>query len=322
VIGGQAHEMKAIPGGNELLVMMSIAVMCAQVAWPQNAKDAPAGKWKLKHSCDELRLEPAALVIVRRKPGFMSSSECKGAASEAERAEQDYEQSHPESIPLGSITAIVKEVVTRRPVEQAIQDTASSSDPENIATSAIEPLQPEAAALALPLYPVVMGSVVGAMEPFRGVKTHAETVRVLWMENGIPRSINFSLARGDLKSLLNHLADATGKGWTSIRFDSEGQDRHASEVRVHFDRPVSAMNVTVGAATYRLLTLKSPDSVRLIYLLSEDQKDVITGFTAVASPLGSQLPWKLKLARAAEGSWCLTELDTDIERLQLRACAK
>jgi len=82
------------------------------------------------------------------------------------------------------------------------------------------------------------------------------------------------------------------------------------------------MNVTVGAATYRLLTLKSPDSVRLIYLLSEDQKDVITGFTAVASPLGSQLPWKLKLARAAEGSWCLTELDTDIERLQLRACAK
>jgi hypothetical protein len=171
------------------------------------------------------------------------------------------------------------------------------------------PMYPEAV-IMLPLYPVVAVSMAGAMQPFRIVKTHRQSVRVLWTEDGNPRSTNLSLSRGDVKSLLNHLEDATGKGWNTVRFDSKARDPHASQVRVHFDRPVSAINVTVGAATYRLLMLKNPDSVRLVYLLSENQEDVFTGFTAVASPLGEQLPWKIKLARAADGSWCLTELAT------------
>jgi hypothetical protein len=209
--------------------MISIAVMCAQGAWPQNTEHAAAGKWKLKHSCNEVRLEQAALVIVPKTTHFLTSTDCK-TISEAEREEKTYEQSHPETIPLSSITAIVKEEVTRRPVEQAIQDSSYAFDPEDMLKSFL--VYPEAV-IMLPLYPAVAVSVAGAMQPFRIVKTHRQSVRILWSEDGNPRSTNLSLSRGDVRSLLNHLEDATGKGWNTVRFDSKAQDPHASQVRVH-----------------------------------------------------------------------------------------
>jgi hypothetical protein len=124
------------------------------------------------------------------------------------------------------------------------------------------------------------------------------------------------------ESLLNLLTKATGKSWTSVRIDIKSQDEHTSQVLVHFNRPVSALNITVGAGNYRLLIYESLDATRLVYLLSEDQQVVLTAFTAAASPLGPEKPWVVRLARAGDGSWCLTELDTDLEHLQLQACQR
>jgi hypothetical protein len=303
---------------NALVLTMSLAVMCARGVWAQNTKDSTIGKWKLKRSCNELRLEPTALVTIRRTPRFYFGSEC-ASKTEGERAEVDFEVSNPESIPLGSITAIVREVITRRPVPGVIQETVSSFDPEDtLQEAAVDPR----AIIALPLVPVVTIAAAEAMEPFRGIKTHTDSVRVLWTEDGSPRSANFILSREGAESLLNQLTKATGKSWASVRIDHKIQDKHTSQVLVHFNRPVSALNITVGAGNYRLLMYESSDAARLVYLLSEDQQAVVTAFTAEASPLGPEKPWIVRLARAGDGSWCLTELDTDLEHLQLQACQR
>jgi hypothetical protein len=163
----------------------------------------------------------------------------------------------------------------------------------------------------------------GALTPFRGVKTHIESVRILWTENGMPRSSIFLLSRKGVESLLDRLAQATAKSWTEVRFDSEAHAEHASQVLVHFSEEVSAGEMTVSAGNYRLLMLAASDSTRLVYLFAGNYRlpsDAITVLTAEASPLGTEKPWKIKLAHNAEGSWCLSEIDTDVERLQLRVC--
>ncbi|MGB6885082.1 MAG: hypothetical protein WBE10_13630 [Candidatus Acidiferrum sp.] len=301
-----------------LLVVITLAAMYVQGASAQAPKDSPIAKWKLKHSCSELRLEPTALVTLRRTPRFYFGSEC-ASKTETERAEIDLELSSPESIPLDSITAIAREVITRRPVQGAIQQTASLLDPEDMLKQAW--LDPRAF-IMLPLYPVVIVAAAEAMEPFRGVATHINSVRVLWTEDGSPRSTNFLLSRGDAESLLNHLAKATGKSWTSARFDGRRQDDLASQFLVRFSRPVSAQNITVGEGNFRLAIYHRLDSARLVYLLSEDQQNVLTAFTAEATPLGMGKPWIIKLARAGDGSWCLAELNTNLEHLLLRACQR
>jgi hypothetical protein len=158
------------------------------------------------------------------------------------------------------------------------------------------------------------------MEPFHGVKTHQNSVRILWIEDGSPRSTNFYLSQGSAASLLNHLEKLTGKTWTSVRFDTERQAGQASEVFVHFTQPVSALNITVGPGNFRLLTFQGSDTTRVVYLLSEDRKDILAAFSADASPLGEGKPWIMRLARAADGSWCLSELQTNLEQLKLQAC--
>lgn len=304
--------------GHELLVTICLAAVSVQGATAQAAKDSPIAKWKLKHTCSELRLEPMALVTLRRTPRFYFGSEC-ASKTEAERAEIHLELSNPESIPLGSITAIVREVITRRPVQGAIQQTASLLDLEDtLQQIAGDPR----AFIVLPLYPVVIVAAAEAMEPFRGVKTHINSVRVLWTEDGSPRSTNFLLSRGGAESLLNHLTKATGKSWKSVRFDGKRQDDFASQVLVRFSRPISALNITVGQGNYRLAICHLLDSARLVYLLSGDQQDVLTAFTAEASPLGTEKPWILRLARAGDGSWCPAELNTKLEHLQLQACQR
>jgi hypothetical protein len=298
------------------LITINFALMYPRGVCAQNPKDPPMGRWKLKRSCNELRLESTALVSIRRTPRFSLSSEC-GFKSEVNVAEIAFEQSNPESIPLGSITAIVREVVIRRPVQREIQQTISALDPEELLRTANDAGE---GIILLPLYPVVIVAAAGAMEPFRGVKTHLNSVRLLWIEDGNPRSSNFFLSPGSAESLLSHLAQATGKRWTKVHFDSEALDKHASQVIVHFDRTISAMNITVGAGSYTLQIFRGTDSTRLVYLLSGDQKDVLTAFTAEASPRNAEMSWKIRLTRDADGSWCPSELNTDLEHLQLRAC--
>ena len=85
--------------------------------------------------------------------------------------------------------------------------TISELEPENMLRTA------EGAgegAILLPAYPAIILSAAGAMAPFRGVKTHIESVRILWTENGTPRSKNFLLSGKDVESLLKHLAEITG----------------------------------------------------------------------------------------------------------------
>jgi hypothetical protein len=316
VIRYQRYQMRAHAVAKGLFVSTSLAIICAQGAFAQDRNDSPIAKWKLKRSCNELRLEPTALVTIRRTPFFYFGSQCE-SRTETEREETDFSQSHPESIPLDSITLLIREAVTRRPVKQAIQQTISTLNTDDILKSLKEDPR---SLIALPLVPVVIVGAAEAMEPFRGVKTHLDSVRVLWTEDGSPRGTNFYLSRGNAESLLNHLAKLTGKTWTSVRFDNETQAAQASEVLVHFNRPVSALNVTVGPGDFRLFMCKGSDATRLVYLLSEDRKDVLTAFSSDASPLCAEKPWIIRLARAADSSWCLTELHTNLEQLQLRAC--
>lgn len=50
-------------------------------------------------------------------------------------------------------------------------------------------------------------------------------------------------------------------------------------------------------------------------------QDALMTLMEKSSPLGSERPWKVKLARDLDGSFCFTEIDTDTERLQVRACS-
>lgn len=335
VIGKLRHQLRAGIFANGLLVALSFALICTQDAVAQSPQDSPIAKWNLKCSGNELRLEPTALVSVPRTRHFSSSSSnssnytssshfffnSSGCASKTAKDQEEinFEQSTLETIPLDSITAIIKEDITQRPVKRAIQQTASSLTTENM----IEMIKQEPRSLVvLPVLPVIVGVTAGAMEPFHGIKTHRNSVRILWTENGSPHSTNFYLSQSSVTSLLNHLEKLTGKTWTSVRFDNETQAGRASEVLVHFTQPVSALNITVGPGNFSILTFQGPDVTRLVYLLSEDRKDILATFSADASPLGEEKPWILRLARAADGSWCLSELQTNLEQLKLHACQK
>jgi hypothetical protein len=124
---------------------------------------------------------------------------------------------------------------------------------------------------------------------------------------------------------LKRLAQVTGKSWAEARFDSEAQNEHASQVLVQFSEEVSTGEITVSAGNYRLLMLTASAATHLVYLFSEDKQmpqDAMAVFTAEASLLATGKPWKIRLARNADGSWCLSEIDTDVERLQIRACQR
>jgi hypothetical protein len=267
----------------------------------------------------QLQLQPTALITVPKAPGHFLSSDCT-PPTDVTGAAATIEEPVRESIPLGSITAIVREVVTRRPVQEEIKKTMSAVAPENLVSTVLE--AGEAGPFA-PAAPVLVLAIAGAMEPFRGVKTHIESVRILWTENGTPRSTNFSLSGRNVASLLSRLAEVTSKSWAEARFDSEAQSEHASQILVHFNEEVSAGEITVSEGNYRLLMLTASGATHLVYFFSEDKRmpqDAIAVFSAEASPLVTGKAWKIKLARNADGSRCLSEIDTDVERLQVHAC--
>ncbi len=319
VFSHPVHRMRSSTFGNGIFVTISFALLCSRGARAQDGKHSPTGNWNLKHSCEELLLEPTALVIARGDPHFLSSGKCT-PTSDMTRTAGTFEIFNRESIPLSSITAIVKELVTRRPVQEAIHQTISELEPENMLRTA------EGAgegAILLPAYPAIILSAAGAMAPFRGVKTRIESVRILWTENGTPRSKNFLLSGKDVESLLKHLAEVTGKSWVELRFDSEARNEDASQVLVHFSQEFSAGNFTVWAGNYRFLMLTTSAATHLVYFFSEGKQmpqDAMAVFAAEASPLGAGKPWKIRLARNVDSSWCLSEIDTDVEHLRVRAC--
>jgi len=293
--------------------VVSVASIFGSDAWAQETRHSAIGKWNLKASCKEVRLEPTTLVTVRRRQGFYNSSTCEDSSDEG-RAKAAQE-SIPEIIPLDSITTIVREVVTRKPVQEEINKMV---DPDNLISSVGE--ESEAGMLALAA-PALMLATAGALSPFRGVKTHMESVRIIWDENGTPRNSIFYLSRKNADSFLNRLAQAVGKNWTEVRFDSKAQEEHATQVLVHFNVPVGmGGEIVVSEGNYKFLMLAASNSTHLVYLFHENSElpqDAVMVLTAETYPLGSAKPWKIKLAHDAEGFWCISEIHTDIERLQL-----
>ncbi len=132
------------------------------VAPQSTALQAQAGqnhrieKWNLKHSCMELRLEPTELVTGERTPGISShfSSSCIPGTDAEVRAKQA-DQALPGSISLQSITAVIKEVVAQMPVKNAMHETLSGLEPKKM-----------------------LDAAAGAMAPYRGVRTHNESLRI------------------------------------------------------------------------------------------------------------------------------------------------
>jgi hypothetical protein len=247
-----------------------------------------------------------------------------GTCTTDQEAKERVPDSLPEVIPLDSITGVVREIAKRRPVREQIDETLLMVKPENL-LSTIEDAAAETGLFA-PTAPVMVLAVVAAMEPFRGVKINAESVRILWTEDGIPRNTTFVLSRKSVASLLPQLAHALGKTWTEVKFDSEARDdKRTPCFLVQFKEPVSVGDVTVGGGSYRLLVITGSDSTRLVYLLSKDTRmlsDALGVFRAEELPLGTGKPWTVGLSRDVDGLLCISEIHTDLERLKVQTCRR
>jgi len=269
----------------------------------------------------QLQLEQDALAL--RKP-FSKGFFAVGTCTTDPGAKEPVPDSLPEVIPLDSITGVVREIAKRRPVREQIDETLLMVKPENLLST----IEDAAAGIGLfaPAAPLTVLAVAAVMEPFRGVKTNAESVRILWTEDGIPRNTTFVLSHKSAVSLLPQLALALGKTWTEVKFDSEARnDKRVSGLLVQFTQPVSVGDVTVWGGSYRLLVITGSDSTRLVYLLSKDTRmlsDALGVFRAEESPLGTGRPWTVGLSRNMNGLLCISEIHTNLERLKVQTCRR
>lgn len=292
-----------------LVLSIALSFICACGTWAQ-ADEPTARTWRLKGSNLQLRLRTDGLIIEKARARFFSPSKPNPRPGDPEL------DAMPSFIPFSSITAVIKEVVSHKPVQTAIDN-------------ALKEVKTGDATLFPDLYgdkdnSVILAANAGAMLPFRGVKTHIQSVRILWIESGVPRSTNFILSARDSESLSSHLGQMTGRVRTTVNFENEARDEHASQMAVHFPQPVSVGPYTVWGGTYNLLLLKCSDGTNLVYFFSSNKQmpqDALLTLTATSSPLGSEKPWKVKLMRDLDGSFCFTEIDTNSERLQVRACS-
>lgn len=297
-----------------LFLALGISLACATGICAQSGSDHTDPTWRLKGRSLQLRLLSDGLIIEKAKTRFFSSTKSNPTPEHAELDRM------PSFIPFSSITAVIKEVVGHKPVQAAIHETLADMELSKMwemAEGAGE------GAIGLPAVPVILAATAGAMLPFSGVRTHIQSVRILWIENGLARSTNFILSAQDSESLSGRLAQVTGRVRTEVQFDNEVRDGRASQMVVHFTQPVSIGLYTVWGGTYRLLLLKCSDGTNLVYFFAADKQmpqDALMTLTAESSPLGSEKPWKVKLARDLDGSFCFTEVDTDTERFQLKAC--
>ena len=297
------------------------------VAPQSTALQAQAGqnhrieKWNLKHSCMELRLEPTELVTGERTPGISShfSSSCIPGTDAEVRAKQA-DQALPGSISLQSITAVIKEVVAQMPVKNAMHETLSGLEPKKM----LDVIQGAGeAAVAAPVYPVVLLAAAGAMAPFRGVRTHNESVRIFWTEDGTVRNANFFLSPRDADGLLSSLTKVTGKAGTALHFDAELAAGDAVEIVVRFDVPISLGAKSAFPGIYRMLVMTAPDRMRVVYLYNGDialPQNALSIFVAEAFPIGAQNPLAMDLGRSPDGLWCISQVNAKVERLRFQGC--
>jgi hypothetical protein len=304
--------------------VIPLAVLCVS-GWAslpaQTNQKSTIAKWNLKNSCAELRLESTALVTAPKTLGFSShfSSSCTPGSDAAVRT-KEMDETLPESIPLQEITAAVKEVIEQMPVKHAIDETLSSLEPEKMRDS-IEGAGE--AAVAAPLYPAILLAAAGAMAPFRGVKTQIVSVRIFWTEDGIVRNANFFLSSNDADALLIRLTKITGVAGTELQFDAELPAGSAVEIVVRFDVPVSMGTVTAFPGIYRMLVMTAADATRVVYLYNGDialPQDALSIFIVGAFPLGAQNPSAIDLGRSDNRSWCISQVNTMVERLRFQGC--
>ena len=307
-----------------IVSVIPLTVMCVS-GWAslhaQSNQNQKIEKWNLKNSCEELRLESTALVTAPRTSGISThfSSRCVPGSDAAVRT-KEADEALPESIPLQAITAVVKEVVAQMPVKHAMDETLSGLEPEKMRDS-IE--SAGEAAVAAPLFPVALLAAAGAMAPFRGVKTHIVSVRIFWQEDGIVRNANFFLSSNDADALLKSLTKVTRKPGTELQFDAELPAGHAVVIVVRFDVPVSLGTVHAFPGIYRMLLITAPDGTRVVYLYNGDialPQDALSIFIVEPSPLDAQNPLTMDLGRSADGSWCIAQVNTKLERLRFQGC--
>jgi hypothetical protein len=316
----QAKWTENLPGialglCKRFILPIAVALACAIGTCAQRDREAANPTWKLRGSALQLRLRSDGLVVETRPIRFFEVSK---AGTEWDQSAELH--SRPDFIPLSAITAVIREVVTRMPVQTAIDETLKDMEPENMIKMTEGA---DEGAIGLPAMPLILAVTAGAMVPFRGVKTHICSVRILWLENRVPRSTNFVLSARDSESLSGRLAQIVGRVRVEVYFDKEAHDEQMSQIVLRFMQRVSIGTYTSWGGTYRLLLLKCSDGTNLVYFFAADKQmpqDALLTVTADSSPLGSEKPWRVKLARDLEGSFCFTEIDTDTERLLVRTC--
>ena len=304
------------------LLLVSAGTLFGSGAVAQTATDSLKTKWYLRNECWDVRLEQGALVTEKRAKSskFSMSRECQNSPG-GDKAEPEQE-SIPENIPLASIKAVVREEIVRKPVQEEVDRALYSLDPENLPS--IIRWDAETGMFDLTA-PMVLLAEAGALAPFRGIKKHLALVRIIWTEDGAEHSAGMMLTRKDGESLLERLSEATGKAWSEVRLDSAAPDKRSLELAVHFNKAVDMGDVTVFGGSYKFLIVTASDSTRMVYVFHENYRsleDAIMVLTATPLPLGSGKPWKVNLVRTTEWSFCLSEIHTDTERLELFVCGK
>jgi hypothetical protein len=299
------------------MTVFAIAVgVLAAAARAQNTPHPAAATWNLKDSCRQLHLEPTALVTADRSRTKVSLCAQPATPNNSSIVQDE----KPDSIPVAAITDIIREEVARKPVQDEINRSLTSVAPENAFSTIGQAGDAGMAAIAAPAVILVE---TGALAPFHGVKTHQSSVRIFWTENGSARSTVLQLSPKNADTFLPQLSQATGKPWSVLRFDADAESQHASQFLVHFNQTVVLGNITTSGGNYRFLVLTSPDARHVIYIFHENiglPQDAVEVLFADAAPLGAATPWKVYLARATDDSWCLSELHTNTERLQLHVC--
>jgi len=270
--------------------------------------------WSLKHSDKELHLEPNALVFAKKTSVFSYGGSTDGTPP--------LDNALPDEIPISSILAIVEEVVTHKPAEEARNRTLKRLDPEIMLA---EIGGAGEGALGAPAYPIMLLTQAGALQVFHGVRTKLYSVRLVWMENGILRNTTLALSPKGADSFSQQLAAVMHKQTIIVRFDSEAGDKDAYNLVVRFSEPTAIGNITVWGGIYDLLLLKGSTGEHLVYFFSkgtEMPEDALIAVPAESLPSGSHNQWKIEFGSEPGGSRCVLVIATDQEQLQLPSCSK
>jgi hypothetical protein len=295
--------------------VLFVALTCANGTWAQHSGSEAKSSWRLKKSSLQLRLNQEGIVVEAAPQRFFSSTTSVHGDQDAVGVGLI-----PRFIPFSSINTVIQEIVVRAPVQEEIGQTVRDMAPKQMFDTAAGAGE---AAIFLPALPVIYLGAIGAMAPFRGVKTNIQSVRILWTDNGVVKSSNFELSAEDSETASRRISEAIGMARTEVYFDSESHNEHTSAMNLNFAGTFSMGPFTFDGGKFRILVIKCSDGTNLIYFFSGDKqmpRDAVFTMTANSSALGTDKPWKVRFVRDSSGSNCLSEIDTDSERLQVKAC--